>query len=285
MNLLIVTPLMPPAVGGGGVYTTLLAHELLDRHLFEKVLVVTEKFPNQPGDDYQRHGRLYIKRLFPFRCGVPKKDWTSYIKYAYQNLQFYQITDLIRQHDINSLMVHNYFHNYVSLMGWFVRRFLAKNSLKAICDVRDPRMSRKDFKRIYPYQKIICCSENIFQHFSQDPNLKEKLLLIPIISEISKPTSQEIKRCKVKYQLESVPYIFSSSGVYADKGTDTSLAIVQRLRSLGENYTLVIAGKKRDWTSGYQNAVDVGVLKYLGTIPHPEVLALTAGASINIHIG
>jgi glycosyltransferase involved in cell wall biosynthesis len=275
---------MPPAVGGGGVYTTLLAHELLDRQASEGILVVTEQYPNQPVDDFQRAGQLYIKRLFPFRCGESKKDWTSYLRYAYQNMQFSLIGKLIQRYNIKIVMVHNYFHNYFSLMGIFIRYIKRTYQVKVICDMRDPRISKKNFSRLYIYDKIICCSENVFLHLQPDPQIKNKLVLIPIIVKLNKPTLQEIQDCRIKYDLESLNYIFNSSGVYNDKGIPAALAVVERLRSKDKNYILVIAGKKRDWSPDYQRAAEAGILRYLGTIPHHEVLALSAGASLYINL-
>jgi glycosyltransferase involved in cell wall biosynthesis len=284
MNLLIITPLMPPAVGGGGVYTTLLANELLDCRTFDKIIVVTEKYPNQSVDDWQRDGHLYIKRLFPFRCGESKKDLTSYIKFAYQNLQFFLIKDLIRQYDVSHLLIHNYFHNYFSLMNVFVDYVKKKYPIKAVCDVRDPRISKKNFSRLYGYDKIICCSENVLRHFQPDRKLLGKLVLIPVIVKLKKPLFLEIRDCKVKYGLDSADYLFNSSGIYQDKGISIALAVVKRLRSQGINLVLAIAGKKRDWNSDFQEAANEGILKYLGTMPHHEILALSAGSFLYINL-
>ena len=284
MNLFIITPLMPPAVAGGGVYTSLLVHELLDRQVFEKIIVVTEKYPNLPVDDFQLENHLYIKRLFPFRCGESKKDLFSYVKYFYQNLQFFKLEHIIRKYRITHLLIHNYFHNYLSLMNIFVRYIKKKYPVKAICDVRDPRISKKNFSRLYIYDKIICCSENVLLHFNPDQQLADKLVLIPIIVNLKTPSLQEITTIKIKYGLDSIKYIFNSSGIVEFKGISAALAVVEQLRNHGKNVILAIAGKKRDWTADYQRAADNGVLKYIGTIPHHEVLALSAGSSLYINL-
>lgn len=284
INLLIITPVMPPAIGGGAIYTKLLAHGLLDYPEIGSIVIVTEKYPGCPEDEFAADGRIYIKRLFPFRCGNAIKEKSRYLKYMYQNMQMFSIGSMLKKYHVTHVMVHNYFHNNFSLMGLAARLLRTKYHVSLILDVRDPRISPKRFGRLYIYDKVICCSENVFQHFMYDSKLKDKLVLIPIIIDLRAPSREEIEQCQIKYGLRETPYIFNASGIYHGKGTDITIDLIETIRRRGEDYVLVIAGKRRDWSAKHDDAVQQGILKYLGIIPRGEVLCLSAGASLHANL-
>jgi len=284
-KVLIVTPLILPSVGGGAIYTKILTSGLIEKEYADNVVVLTEKHPSCPSIEYKNDAQIINLRYFPFRAGVKGKDLTKYVKYVYQNVQFFLIFYLIKKYDITHIIIHSYFHNYPSIMDKIIYLLSKLSKIKLIADVRDPRLPKRRFKKLYYYDNIICCSENVYQRFEFDTNLKSKLTLIPIVIDIPKITHKDkINNVLSVYQLSGKRYLFNGSGIDQKKGIHKALSVVEELRKYGEDISLVIAGKKRDWDTRCQKASDSGILQYLGTLPHNDVLALATGSVMDINL-
>lgn len=285
LNLLIITPLLPPAVGGGGIYTELLTHGLLQQDYECRIIILTESYPGFPSEEISENGRLIVKRIFPFRAGVSNKEWNRYLKYAYQNLQFYSLQSLIQKYEVTNVLIHSSFHNYFSVLTKRFLKFLKKTTnVQLISDVRDPKLPRNKFYRLYPYDHVICCSINVYDHLAQDSELLSKLVYIPILVDIQIPTTSQIDECKKKYCLNNKNYIINNSGISKEKGIDLLIDVVYKLREMDEDIILAVSGKRRDWSANHQRTFDEGILCYLGTIPHSDALCLSAGSSIDINL-
>lgn len=284
-RLLVVTPLLPPAVGGGGIYTQLLVNGLVNRGFVELASVLTEKHPERPDVEILRNGSLKIYRLFPFRAGNAEKGVSRYFKYLVQNLQFLLLPIICKRLSITHIFVHTSFHNYPNLM-WLAIRLVRvlMPAVRLVADVRDPKLPVSRFGELYQYHKVICCSQNVVQHLAGDVKLAGKLVHIPIIVDVNKPTEEDVRACKKRYGLEGIPYIFNGSGIYRDKGSDRLVDTTIALRKMNKNICLVIAGKKRDWSSFYENASATGVFKYIGAIPHKDVFCLSVGAEVDVNL-
>lgn len=284
-RLLVVTPLLPPAPGGGGIYTQLLVNGLLDRQFVDYVAVLTEKHPECPDAESIRDGCLNILRRFPFRAGMSGRTFLRYFHYLLQNLYFLTIPWTAYRLRVSHLLVHSSFHNHPNLM-WLTVRVMRvfMSSITLIADVRDPKLPKSRFSEITSYHYVVCCSENVFQHLATRSSLIDKLVTIPIVIDIKKPSDQEVLECKKRYELESVRYLFNGSGISKEKGIDQTLEVVKLLRDMGENVCLVVAGRKRDWSKRHDDAVRSGALRYVGTIPHRDVFSLASGAEIDVNL-
>lgn len=284
-RVLVLTPVLPPAPGGGAIYTPLLVNGLLDRGYAEFAAVLTEKHPEMPGKEELRNGSIVFLRRYPFRAGVLKKDIWRYFRYLVQNLQFLDIPLAVRKYRITHVLIHGSFHNNPNLMWLAVRLTrLISPATKLVLDARDPKLPRSKIGQLRPYWKVICCSENVVRHFEDLLGLTERLVHIPVIIDVIKPTKAEIEDCQKRYGLAARPYIFNGSGIYLDKGTDRLWGVVEELRKEMPQLNLVIAGRKRDWSPSYDQAVEAGWLKYVGAIPHRDVLLLSAGAMADVNL-
>src|SRR5699024_7973418 len=87
-----------------------------------------------------------------------------------------------------------------------------------------------------------------------------------------------------KYHLPAKDYIFNGSGFNIGKGTSELVELTRRLRAHGRDLLLVIAGKKRLWTSEMEKAFAEGWLRPLGTIPTTDVQALGALAWLDANL-
>jgi glycosyltransferase involved in cell wall biosynthesis len=283
-RLLAVIPLLPPSPGGGGIYMQLLVNGLLERQFVGYAAVLTEQCPGMPNVELLRDGNLKILRRFPFRAGVSGRSYLRYFQYLWQNLYFLTIPWTVYRLKISHLLVHSSFHNHPNLM-WLTVRIMRTilPSVRLIADVRDPKLPESHFSEIYSYHSVICCSENVFQHMAKDHLLIDKLVMIPIVIDVRKPTAQEVLDCKKRYGLESVPYFFNGSGISKEKGIDKALDVVKLIKDIKKDLCLVVAGKKRDWSKDHTEATRLGVLRFVGTIPHRDVILLSAGSEADVN--
>lgn len=281
---MIITPAIKPAVGGSAIYTDILSKGLVETGIAEKVVVVSEKYTGEPNQEGGCDGRLVIRRVFPMRAALPKKTWTSYLKYAWQNLLFLKVPSLVKEYRITHVLIHSSFHYPPNLMGVAVNRLKHIGGVRVISDVRDPKLPERHFERLHPYDDVICCSESVHLHLSKDPALSGKLVTIPICLSADKPTPEAIKECESRHGLVGKRYLFFASGFSKEKGIDSAIELVEKLRETGEDVVLVVAGKKRDWSDRHARAVASGHVVYVGMLGHGDVLALTAGSVLSLNL-
>lgn len=284
LRILVVTPLLPPSPGGGGIYTQLLVNGLLNKGHVDYAAVLTEKFPSLPERELLKENKLEILRYFPFRAGVLGRAASRYFFYLLQNIYFLAIPWIAYRLKISHILIHSSFHNHPNLMWLAVRMMrLFLPSITLISDVRDPKLPNARFGEIRPYHFVICCSENVHVHLAKSDFLKDKLVTIPIVIDIQKPSPSEILACKKKYGLDAIPYLFNGSGISREKGIEKALEVVRKLRENNENICLVVAGRKRDWSSHHEHAAKSGLLRYVGVIPHRDVFCLSAGSEVDVN--
>jgi len=261
-----------------------LVHGLLDSQFVAYAAVLTEKCPSLPNVETLRKGRLDIYRRFPFRAGVSGRSFVRYFQYLWQNLCFLALPWMVYRLGISHLLIHSSFHNHPNFM-WLavliIRELLP--SVKLISDVRDPKLPESRFGEIKLYHWVICCSENVHQRLAKNASLTNKLVTIPIVIDIDKPSHTEIAECKKRYGLELTPYLFNGSGISWEKGIAKALDVINQIRNVQQDLCLVVAGRKRDWSKCHDDAVKSGALCYVGIIPHRDVFILSAGAEIDVN--
>jgi glycosyltransferase involved in cell wall biosynthesis len=283
LRLVIVTPLMPPAPGGGGIYTETIARALIETHGAELVCVVTEKHPDAPDDEVHLDGRYRILRRFPFRAGSAIKTWKSYLAYGQQNLQYGQIGKICAQHRATAVLIHSSLHNNPNLLtAWLPG--LRRRGLLLVSDVRDPLLPRQRFRQLYPYHKILACSQSVANHLGTDDSLRSKLETVPIPVDVEKPADALVKQVLVRHSLQAGNYLLSTNGILHRKGLGSLLALAKEINRRDLGITIAIAGKERDRTSEVDALIKAGIVCYLGMLPHADVLSLSAAALANINL-
>jgi glycosyltransferase involved in cell wall biosynthesis len=283
LRLVIVTPLMPPAPGGGGVYTDTIGQALINQYGAELVCVVTEKHPAARSDERHLNGRYLIQRRFPFRAGSATKNWKSYLAYAKQNLQYRQLGKICAEHDATAMLVHSSLHNNPNLLtGWI--RSLRGSGLRVVSDVRDPLLPPRRFRQLYPYNKVLACSQSVANHLAPDINLRRQLETVPIPLDVEKPADEMVERILARYSLHAGRYLLSTNGLLHRKGLSALLALAKELCRRNSGITIAIAGKARDQTNEVKALIENGILRYLGVLPHDDVLSLSSAALANINL-
>ena len=126
-RVLIVTPLVPPAPGGGGIYTLLLADGLVQGGHADLVAILTESDPGQPGLSLKQGGKVEIWRAYPYRAGASRKSAGSYVKYALQQLQFLGLPRLIERVGFDVVLFHASFFYHPGIAARVVRRAIPRS--------------------------------------------------------------------------------------------------------------------------------------------------------------
>jgi glycosyltransferase involved in cell wall biosynthesis len=275
---------MPPAPGGGGVYTTLLSHGLAVSGAAGSVLILTEAFPAEPARTARCRGAVEIRRIYPYRAGVSRKNLASYAKYALQNLQFLGLPRLVERERIDVVLFHSSFFNHPGTPAAVVRCARGLSRARWVADVRDPLLPRGTFSALYPFDAVIACSENVLAHISSDPQLAPKVHLVPI--PVSTDGILNVSRTAVlaRFGLRGRSFVFSSSGIVAKKGIEDAIEAVRIARQTDPELSLVVIGKSRDWQTRHDLAEREGLLRYLGIVDHQTALALAAEAIVDLNL-
>lgn len=283
-NLLILSLAYPPATGGCATYTQLLTKGLIKEGFLGNIIVLVEGYPDSSKSEILNKGQLKIIRLFPFHSELSRRNINKYFKYIYQNFQLLSLPFLLKKYQIDLMLVHTHYYyspSFLPLIIKLIRKFAA---IKLIADVRDPKLSLKQVSVLKDYDKIICCAENVLNHLSSDLSIKSKLNLIPIPFEINQPCLKASDSYLNSLNLKENSYLFSAGGILAEKNIHFTLKVVKILQELGYNLPLVVAGKKKSWTQNCQEATDLGYLKYIGVIPHKNVLKLASKAALVLNL-
>ena len=280
-RLVIVSPYYLPAPGGAARYYSALAAELLDKDPTLCVEIVTEAYPDQPAFQADLEGRLTIRRIFPYRAGnLGMSRWVVAL-YLLQQIQLLGLA-VKPPGPGNAYLIHGYFHNRpgaAPLLAWLLRA-LRRRGGRLVADLRDPRLPRWAFRGLYPYDSILCCSQNVLDLISVDPRLDERAQLVPIPFEVERPSDEAVRAVLSRFGLAQGAYVYSPNGVQRDKNIDEILAMTEGLRRRGHRLALVVAGRRRDWGAVHEDAERRGVLRYLGLVSHHETLCLTAGSAL-----
>ena len=245
-NLLIVTPVYAPAPGGGAQYTKILANCLLDLRIFESVTVVTERYPGEPHSEDFADGRSRVRRIYPFRAGRDDRGPGSYISYAWQNFQFLNLPRWVKQFHFDVVMIHGSFHLNPGTMGAVVRILsrMGTSRPKLVADIRDPRLPRRHFHRLLPYDAIFCCSRRIVEMLSADDRLRNRLHLLPIPLDAVDLPAHEVDAIIERYGQQGRPYIFTANGISDDKGFGVVFDTWCELLRRDHRLDLLVAGRK-----------------------------------------
>jgi glycosyltransferase involved in cell wall biosynthesis len=283
LRLVIVTPLMPPAPGGAGIYTDTISRALIQEQGAEVVCVITEKHPNALDDEVHLEGRYRILRRFPFRAGSATKTWRSYFAYAKQNLQYGQLWAVCKEQRATTLLIHSSLHNNPNVWPAHIPR-LRRLGLRLVSDVRDPLLPPQRFRQLYQYDQIIACSQSVVNHLQKDNNLASNLNIVPIPITVEEPELSVVEKVLERHSLTRNRYLLSTNGILLRKGLRALVALAREIDRRGLGIAVVVAGKARDRTNEVDNLIETGIIRYLGILPHADVLSLSAAALANINL-
>ncbi len=284
MNILIVTPLFPPAVGGASTYYRILTDQLLSKNVVRRIVVVTERCAGAPDVAKLKGDKLIIHRIFPERAGKDRERWLQYPKYIIQNVLYFRLPALCVKYAIDKMLIHGGLHNRFNTI-WVAQRIAACLGIPSIADIRDVQLPGSRFYQLRSYEHIVCCSSLVEQYIGQDPTLATRSILLPVIQErITRPVEKEIAHTVGKYGLDGIEFLLYVGLIRREKGIDALLEIFHQVRQQYPALHLVLAGNLRD-RGGLGDAVrHVDGVRSIGPISRREVLALLSKcrAAINV---
>jgi glycosyltransferase involved in cell wall biosynthesis len=289
----IVTPVYWPALGGGAIYTKLLAEALAQDGA--DVVVATEAFPE--ADRIKRthlgSGSVVIDRLFPLRAGRAELDWRSYGAYAWQNILMLglpaRLARAVRETgaDRAVVLVHSSFFNKPSLMPYVLERMRRQlpDATRLIVDVRDPLFDESQVPIFARFDAAIGSSRMVADRLRALLPEGTNVAHIPIPFEAGTPPDErEVTSLLIEHGLDGVSYVLNPNGILEAKRYPTMLDTIRELRRMPghEDTVLVTVGRSRDWKARDDAAAAEGVLKFIGVVPHRTVLALMKGAKATL---
>jgi len=280
----ILTPSYAPAPGGAANYYSLLAEKLARDPAIDSLEVVTERYPGQSLCSTACDGSLIVRRCFNYRAGRAVRDWRSYLDYANQCVSLSRVGNLFRS-DLDVLLVHAQFHYNPTLLNRGIRalRRTRNKRIRLILDVRDPLMSPNKRSNADLYDDVICCSRNTLHHMKRVVGTSRPTHLIPIPFEPPQIDGNRESEVCQKYGLENQEFLLATNGMQRSKGVDLCLEVTRILQELWPGITLVVAGRRRDWSPEYETAQRRGLLKYIGMVPNRELLTLAAKSKLHIN--
>ena len=283
-NILILTPVLPPAAGGGAAYTMTLARNLIEQGLAHSVVVAAEAFPGQPALALEQGGRLVLQRMFTYRAGRPTRDLRSYVDYARQQLTFLKLGALMRRHEISTVLVHASLLYYPGTLRGVLRHLKRRFGVAVVLDVRDPKIPGHLLERPGEFDAIICCARLLADQLSAYPAYRDRLHFVPIPLEPLTIRPERIEAVLDRHGLAQGGFIFNGTGLSLAKSLDLLVEAVRLLHERGARLPLVVAGRERDGQCEiFRDAIARGELKSVGSLPQDEVLALAAGSALAVH--
>lgn len=283
MNIVYVSPIYKPSVGGAAVYLDMMTQYFSQSQDVETFTVITEKNPKSSGNDDVIAKKTSVLRIFPFRAGRQKKNLLSYLLYVIQNAQYFYLLWYFMRHKVDAIFVHSSLHNNPNTLFVVIRiaKLFFKNTTYVL-DVRDPKLPESRFYQCKIYDRIISCSNNVTQHLSKDVKIAKKVIEIPIPVEKSEDHEHRDADVLNRLGLNSKTFVFNGSGCSLEKGVKRLAQVVKILRQTDDVF-LVVAGKKRYWDEELEKANNEGWLICTGELSHAEVMALSTRSLVDMN--
>ena len=273
MNVLILTPLYPPAVGGAATYFGDVVPLLAQFSDIGNLIVLTEKLPGQPRETVT--GKLKIFRYLPARVSQPQKSWMRHVSsYILTQLWFViYLPALLRRHDIGLL------HFHTRYRGRLFFGTLRRCHIPIVADLRDKMAVPQQLAKVA--SRLMCCGESVWQFATDGGFPKHKTALIPIPFQPPPRLDRKIVHEIVQgYKVDQSPYVLFVGDITHNKGVWDLLDAFQNRDASLPDMQLVLAGINREGPHFLQRLQQIPDVTYLGHVSRSDVLALMQGAEI-----
>lgn len=273
MHPLIVTPLYPPATGGAATYFGVVVPELLACDTVERLTVLTERLPDQPGE--WTDGKLRILRRLPSRISVPRGNWRSHAAaYALTQLWFArQLPRLVQRLQVDLIDVHTRYRGRLVYAG------LRRSGVPIVADLHDKMTPPATLKSVADW--LLCCEEGV-QRFALAggfPVDRIVFMRLPMAAP-HVPSADHVAALRRRHGLADVPYLLFVGDITPSKGVYELLAAYDQWRSEASRARLAFAGTNREGVRFLRQIQQTRGATYLGRMPHEDALALMSAAEI-----
>ncbi len=270
-----------PSPGGASIYLKLLGKIMDASPQVEQVTILAEAYPGQPAVTHGEHGKLEIRRIFPFRGGAEKKDLSAYAKYSLQNLKLLQVPSLAQKLGVNVVIIHSWYFLHPSVLPLIVRK-LKKQGIRLVADMRDATLPVRKFGSLEPFDALLCCGQRVVDHLGGG-GLASKLNYVAVPMEEYSVEPEQVDRTLEKYGVKRDGYIFAPIGISEPKRFPLLFEAWRHLLDRGHRLDLVIAGRNRDWHKRYGEGHEGGQLILPGSLDREDIHGLYAGAALSLN--
>jgi glycosyltransferase involved in cell wall biosynthesis len=272
-NVLIITALYPPAVGGAATYFGEVAPRLAQCDAIDRLTILTERMPAQPRERID--GKLRLLRYLPTRVSGPRRPWLVHAAtYVLTQAWFaVRLPGLVRQLDID------FIHFHTRYRGQLFYNALKRSGVPMIADLRDKMTDPAQLVDVA--DRLLCCGEGV-QRFAVEGGFPpERAALIPIpFTPPEIPSPAQVSAVKQRYHLNDGPYLLFLGDITYNKGVYELMEAYRRWRRDHPRVQLVYAGTNREGDRFTERVAQMRGVHYLGRVPHQDALALMRGAEI-----
>jgi glycosyltransferase involved in cell wall biosynthesis len=277
-NILIISPIFPPATGGAATYYKLLLDEFEKSKYVSKVILITEASPGLP--IFTSFGKVILMRIFPARAGILSHGLKFYFRYIIQNFLYFFIPLICHYYRLNNIIIHSSFFNQPNLMRFVMP--MIPSHVNRILDVRDKLLPERRKAILFKFDEIIACSSNVFEHLCELGLEANKITHIPILHlDLSDFVADNT--VLDRYDLVDGGYFCYVGNIKIEKGLDRLKNVLCELRKLGATEPLIIVGqiKEHKCVTLFEQISNV---HFVGALPRHISLSLMKFSKCNINL-
>jgi len=279
-RLAIIAPIFPPGTGGAATYYKMLAEALIAERVFGEIHVYTEKASAET--DITHPPGLIIHRIFPERAGRKMPYWLRCLLYAWQNILYFPLVLSLARGGYQTILVHSSFHNYPGLFHFAMQCLSLARCGSLVCDVRDRLLLQPRLQELLLYDRVIACSEGVFEHLKLESSLTNKVALIPVIQDSIFRVVPELNQLRA-LGIEADVYLISVGVVKPEKGFGQIPELLPIIhRELGREIDWLVVGEIKD--QSLEEALRENGVILTGPLPRFDVLSLVAGATLHVNL-
>lgn len=273
MQVLIITALYPPAVGGAATYFGDVVPRLARHDEIERLTVLTEHMPGQPYETTD--GDLRLLRWLPTRVSGPRRRWLGHATtYVLTQAWFAtRLPGLVRREGIDLI------HFHTRYRGRLFYHALKRSRVPAIADLRDKMTEPAQLVDVA--DRMLCCGQGVRRFAIQGGFPAERTALIPIpFTPPEIPSPAQVAAARQRYGLGEGPYLLFVGDITYNKGVYDLLEAFQQWQADHPQVQLVFAGTNREGERFVGQVERTAGAHYLGHVPHQDALALMRSAEI-----
>ncbi len=272
-DVLIITALYPPAVGGAATYFGNVAPRMARQGAIERLTVLTERMPGQPREAHD--GKLHLLRHLPTRVSGPRRRFAGHAA-TYVMTQVWFAAHLPRLVQRNGI---DLIHFHTRYRGPLFYNALKRSGVPVIADLRDKMTDPAQLVNIA--DQLLCCGEGVQRFAVAGGFPADRTALIPIpFTPPEVPSPAQVSTVRQRYHLGERPYLLFIGDITYNKGVYDLLEAYQHWRTGLPQVQLIFAGTNREGEAFVTQVEKTAGVHYLGRVPHRDALALMRDAEI-----
>ena len=276
LRILVLAPILPPAVGGAATYFGGLLPLVAEHPDIESIVVITERHPDAP--DLEVLGCLEIRRVLPTRVAIPHRTWLGHAA-SYAKTQAWFASHLPEQAE---QLGANLVHVHTRFRGRAFFSALHRCHVPIVADLRDRRTVLAPWMRVA--DRLICVIDSVRDEAVTDgfPKGRTAIVRTPLVipKALSADPEKAATDARTEHGLSDTPYVLSVGDVAEHKGIPELVDGFEIWRRDHPDVRLVIAGVNHGGPDMARRLEAAEGVTAIGVVPREQALALMAGAAV-----